>query len=160
MTTRARAIHLKHQNLHLLCKADKIDLNRLALNRLSKIRLFSSSQNGPAATFCQPGICCPIYKHHFTRSTHPDSSLRFRAGGQRVKKFSFSRICVSARDFFCRPAADSILMPPTFPIASLNRYTPNFSGVPQKLAWCQQFGLQIFPKLGDAHNCPQKNRCF
>ena len=27
-----------------------------------------------------------------------------------------------------RPAADSILMPPTFPIASLNRYTPNFSG--------------------------------
>ena len=31
MTTRARAIHLKH---HFLCKADKIDLNRLALNRL------------------------------------------------------------------------------------------------------------------------------
>ena len=47
-----------------------------------------------------------------------------------------------------RPAADSILMPPTFHIASLNRYTPNFSGVPQKLTWCQQFGLQIFPKLG------------
>ena len=43
MTTRARAIHLKHQNQHLLCKADKIDLNCLALNRLSKIRLFSSS---------------------------------------------------------------------------------------------------------------------
>merc|ERR1711884_904188 len=35
--------------------------------------------------------------------------------------------------FFCRPAADSILMPPTFHIARLNRYTPNFSGVPQKL---------------------------
>ena len=34
MTTRARAIHLKHQNKHLLCKADKIDLNRLALNHL------------------------------------------------------------------------------------------------------------------------------
>ena len=29
MTTNARATHLKHQNLHLLCKADKIDLNRL-----------------------------------------------------------------------------------------------------------------------------------
>ena len=43
----------------------------------------------------------------------------------------------------CWPAAVSILMPPTFPIASLNRYTPNFSGVPQKLTWCQQFGLQI-----------------
>ena len=62
-----------------------------------------------------------------------------------------------------QPAADSILMPLTFPIASLNRYTPNFSGVPQKLTWCQQFGLQIFPKWGDAHICPQKNavfRCF
>ena len=45
MTTRARAIHLKHQNQHLLCKAEKIDLNRLALNRLSKIRLFSSKLN-------------------------------------------------------------------------------------------------------------------
>ena len=41
-------------------------------------------------------------------------------------------------------------MPPTFPIASLNRYTPNFSGVTQKLTWCQQFGLQILPKWGDA----------
>ena len=28
----------------------------------------------------------------------------------------------------CRPAGDSILMPPTFPIASLNRFTPKFSG--------------------------------
>ena len=27
----------------------------------------------------------------------------------------------------------TILMPETFPIANLNRYTPNFSGVPQKL---------------------------
>ena len=103
-------------------------------------------QNDPAATFCQQGICCPVCKHHFTRWTHPDISLRFRAGGRRVKKFSFSRICVAARDFFCRPAADSILIPLTFPISNLNSYTPNFSGVPQKLTWCQQFGLQIFPK--------------
>ena len=100
-------------------------------------------QNGPAATFCQQGICCPVCKPHFTPRTHPDISLRFRAGGRRVKNFRFSRICMSARDFFCQPAADSIL---TFPIASLNRYTPNFSGVTQKLTWCQQFGLQIFPK--------------
>ena len=66
-------------------------------------------------------------------------------------------------DYFCRPAADSILMPPTFPIASLNRYTPNFSGVPQKLTWCQQFGLQIFPKWGDADICRLEMavfRCF
>ena len=31
-----------------------------------------------------------------------------------------------------RARVPTILMPPTFPIASLNRYTPNFSGVPQK----------------------------
>ena len=37
-----------------------------------------------------------------------------------------------------RPAADSILIPLTFSIASLNRYTPKFSGVPQKLTGCQQ----------------------
>ena len=57
-------------------------------------------QNGPAATVCQQCICCPICEHHFTHWTHPDISLRFRAGGRRVKKFSFSRICVAARDFF------------------------------------------------------------
>ena len=39
-----------------------------------------------------------------------------------------------------RAGVPTILMPPTFPIASLNRYTPNFSEVPQKLTWCQQFG--------------------
>ena len=78
---------------------------------------------------------------------HHNISLRFRAGGQRVKNFSFFHefACPHA-NYFCQAAADSILMPPTFPIASLNRYTPNFSGVPQKLTWCQQFGLQIFPK--------------
>ena len=48
-----------------------------------------------------------------------------------LKNSSFSWICFAASDFFCRPAADSILMPPTFPIARLNRYTPNFSGIPQ-----------------------------
>ena len=44
-------------------------------------------QNGPAAIFCQQGICCPICKHHFTRWTHPDISLRFRPGNS--KKFPF-----------------------------------------------------------------------
>ena len=46
-------------------------------------------QNGHAATFCQKGICCPVRKHHFTSWTHPDISLPFRAGGQRVKEFRF-----------------------------------------------------------------------
>ena len=51
-------------------------------------------------------------------------------------------------------------MPPTFPIASLNRYTPKFSGVSQKLTWCQKFALQMFPKGGDADFCLQKNVFF
>ena len=58
------------------------------------------------------------------------------------------------------PAADSILMPPTFPIANLNRYTPQFSGEPHKLTWYQQFGLQIFPKWGGADFLLQKNAVF
>ena len=87
----------------------------------------------------------------------------FSSWKPKTKKFPFSWNSTAARVFFCRPAADSILMPPTFPIASLNRYTPNFSGVPQKLTWCQRFGLQIFPKWGYAHILPRKNagfRCF
>ena len=40
-------------------------------------------QNDPAATVCQQCICCPICEHHFTHWTHPDISLRFRAGGRR-----------------------------------------------------------------------------
>ena len=74
----------------------------------------------------------------------PIENFRVRSDLQKISLF---------HEFSCRfdkknrrPAADSILMPPTFPIARLNRYTPNFSGVPQKLTWCQQFGLQIFPK--------------
>ena len=52
-------------------------------------------QNGPAATVCQQCICCPICGHHFTHWTHPNISLRFRAGGRRLKNFRFSRICMS-----------------------------------------------------------------
>ena len=41
-------------------------------------------------------------------------------------------------------------MPPTFHIASLKRYTPKFSGPAQKLTWCQWFGVQVLPKLGNS----------
>ena len=36
----------------------------------------------------------------------------------------------------------------------------SFQGNPQRFTWCQQFGLQIFSKLGDADFCPQKNTVF
>ena len=52
-------------------------------------------QNDPSATVCQQCICCPIRKDHFTCWTHPYFSLRFRAGGRRVKNFRFSRISIS-----------------------------------------------------------------
>ena len=52
-------------------------------------------QNGPAATDCQQCICCPICGHRFTHWTHPNISLRFRAGGRRVKIFCFSQISIS-----------------------------------------------------------------
>ena len=81
------------------------------------------------------------------------TQLSFSGTKRFTKKFHFSLISlfVPEKKYWAR--VPTIMMPPTFPIASLNRYTPNFSGVPQKLTWCQQFGLQIFPKWGDANIC-------
>ena len=100
-----------------------------------------------------------LYSHHLT--TH-NISPRFWVWDQRVKNIS-----IFSTNFYCKKIVAACyglnLMPPTFHIASLNRYTPNFSGVGQKLTWCQQFGLQIFPKWGDAEKPPPKNpffRCF
>ena len=58
------------------------------------------------------------------------ASKKFSLNGMErfTKMFHFSRIFVSAHDFFCQLAADSILKPLTFPIVSLNSYTPKFSG--------------------------------
>ena len=58
------------------------------------------TQNDPAATVCRQCICCPICGHHFTHWTHPDISLLFRAGSQRLKNFRFSRNSIAARVFF------------------------------------------------------------
>ena len=49
-----------------------------------------------------------------------------------TKKFRFSRISLSVPQKKYRARAPTILMPQTFPIASLNRYTPNFSGGPKR----------------------------
>ena len=84
-------------------------------------------KKGPQPLFTQKAfvpLCIPVFSPIMA---HHNISLRFRAVGLRVKKFQV----------FCRPAADSILMPPTFHIASLNRYNPKFSGIPQKLTWGQ-----------------------
>merc|ERR1711973_965305 len=71
----------------------------------------------------------------------PIENFRVRSDLQKISIF---------HEFSCRfgkknrrPAADSILMPPTFHIARLNRYTPNFSGempvkreLPAKIGRC------------------------
>ena len=54
------------------------------------------------------------------------SSLRFRVAGPRIKKSVFHKFACRIGEIFRRPAAVSILMSPTFHIASLNRYTPKF----------------------------------
>ena len=56
-----------------------------------------------------------------------------------VKTYSFSRFFCPFGEIICRPAAVSILMPVTFHITHLNRYTPSFQGYPQK------FGLLLLP---------------
>ena len=50
----------------------------------------------------------------------------------------------------------SILVPSTFYIASLKRYTAKFSGSPQQLTWCRPFGNQVLPKSGKSGSCPPK----
>ena len=50
-------------------------------------------------------------------------------------------------------------MPPTFHIASLNRYTPKFAGVGW-LTWCQQLDIQLLPKSGNPDSCPPKQAVF
>ena len=76
------------------------------------------------------------------------------------KNFALNRDWLN---FFWQPSAASIYMPPIFHMASFNRYTPKFSGVPQMLTCCQKAGLQIVPKWGDADFWPLKKavfRCF
>ena len=87
-------------------------------------------QKGPAATFCPKCVCSPMYTSLFT-FYGPSQCLW--AEGRRVKDFSFSRICMSACSIFLSACFDAT----DLPLASLNRYIPKFSGVPQKMACCQ-----------------------
>ena len=74
----------------IFCNTDLFLLATRVLPASPNFGQAKHGQNGPRATFCQQGICCPICEHHFTRWTHPDISLRFRAGGRRLKNFRFS----------------------------------------------------------------------
>ena len=130
---------------------------------ISQLRAGKTRSKRPRSHCLSTGHLLP----YMWASFHPLDPSRylssFSSWRPKTKKFPFFTKFHCRTRFFCRPAADSILMPPTFPIARLNRYTPNFSGVPQKLTWCQQFGLQIFPKWGDADICRLEMavfRCF
>ena len=90
-------------------------------------------KKGPQPLFAQNAMVPLCITGFLPFMAHHNISLRFRAGARRVNNFSFSRISISTCKKNRRSAADSILM--TFPIASLNCYTPKFSGLPQKLTW-------------------------
>ena len=65
----------------------------------------------------------------------------FRVRSVLTKKSLFREFPCTHTKTMQRAHMRSILVPPTFHIASLKRYTPKFSGPPQKLTWCQRFGL-------------------
>ena len=62
---------------------------------------------------------------------HHNIPLRFRSGGRRLRNFHFHEFPFPFNKKFCRTAANSILMPSTFHIDSLNRYAPNLQGYPK-----------------------------
>ena len=53
-----------------------------------------------------------------------------------------------------RARVHSILIPATFHIASLNCYTPKFSGEPKMLTWYNFVGVQHPRKSACLKNCP------
>ena len=61
----------------------------------------------------------------------PIENFRVRSDLQKKSIFHWFLLPPPKKKY--RARVPTILMPQTFPIASLNRYTPNFSGVPQKL---------------------------
>ena len=114
---------------------------------------FLDRQKGPTATFRPKGLC-PLFITAFSPfMAHHNISLLFRAGGRRVKNSVFHEFVFHFVRKNCRPAAASILMPPTFHIATLNHYTPKFSGVAQKLTGSQDFVLRVLPNWDDADFC-------
>ena len=70
------------------------------LSGLVTRRLYFKKKYDIKRPFFPPCRNWPICEHHFTRWTHPDISLPFRAGGRRLKNFRFSRNSIAARVFF------------------------------------------------------------
>ena len=71
-------------------------------------------------------LCIPAISPFMT---HHNISFRFRVTARRLKNLRFSLIPFATRNFFWRPVARSFSMPPTFHIAHLNCYPPNFPWV-------------------------------
>ena len=71
----------------------------------------------------------------------------------------FANFCVPTGKYWAR-VRSILLMSLTSHIASFNRHAPKFSVVPQKLSWCQPFGVQGIPKSGNPDSFPPKNVFF
>ena len=110
-------------------------------------------QNCPLANFRQKGVWFPMHII-WPFLIHLNISLRFwlKAEEQKISVFHWfpspSAKKVSAS---CTLNFDATHIPH---IASLNRYTPKFSGVPQKLTWCNFVGVQHPPKSAYPKSCP------
>ena len=87
-------------------------------------------QNCPAATFPPKGVCSLMCTGLLTFYGPSEYLSSFPRNGPKSKNFQF------VTDFLVRPQKKyqarvrSILMPLSFHIASLNRYTQKFSGLP------------------------------
>ena len=102
---------------------------------ISQLQAGKTRSKRARSHFSAKGVCSLMYNGLITINGPSKYLSSFSSWSPKRKKFHFSRIstCKKIR----RPAADSILMPPTCNISILNRYTPKFSGVNQKLTWCQ-----------------------
>ena len=105
-------------------------VNGLHFVALTRLRATKTRSKLPRSHFLQKKALGPLYiSIIWPFMAHPNISLPFRVTGQRVKKFCFSLISLSVRKKKLRACLCSILMPPTFHIANLNRYTPKFTRV-------------------------------
>ena len=148
---------VRNRFLSISMAYNMISCRKVAENtEILKIAEFASSgrqntvKKGPQPLFVQKA-CVPLFTFYGPpQYLSSFSSLRPKT---RVKKSHFSRIFIATWKFFCRPAVDFILMPPTFHIASLKRYTPKFSGEvelvsivcpphPPKVRWCRFLATQ------------------
>ena len=122
-------------------------LNTLSTQHSTKASFFAQSHLLKRLILCNPKqgqkFVVPTFYIHFLNpecvripwvlapKNFPVENFRVRSVLQKSSIFHWFLLPPTKIKYQAR--VPTILMPQTFPIASLNRYTPNFSGVPHKL---------------------------